>query len=248
MAFILSRFRVYGLRISLLLPNQGHRLGARARVFAEAAAYGRGDGDRAGLLHAANGHAGVLGLHDDHHADRLESVEERVGNLGGQALLNLQAPRESLDQPRQLRQPDDAPRLRDVCDVALADEGREMVLAERGEADVFDDDHLVVLVARKRPDVLARVFAHPRRQLGVHLRHTPRSPLQAGAPRVFAYAFEDEADAPLDLVEVNFAPRQVLRAFVRLRGRINRRHTQTSPANTEEVSGVRATRSYFPNY
>src|SRR5213593_2758540 len=73
----------------LLLPNQRHRLGARARVFAEAAADGGGDCDCAGLLHAADGHAGVLGLHDDHYADRLESVEECVGDLGGQALLDL---------------------------------------------------------------------------------------------------------------------------------------------------------------
>src|SRR5205085_9548706 len=69
-----------------------------------------------------------------------------------------------------------------------------------------------------------------RGQLGVHLRHAPRSPLQPRAPQVFAHAFEDEADAPLYLVEVNLALRQLLRAFVRLGGRENRRHTQTSLA------------------
>ncbi len=181
------------------------RLGACARVFAEAAADGGGDGDGAGLLDAAHGHAGVLGLHDDHHADGLEAVEERVGDLGGQALLHLQAAREGLDEARELRQPDDAPALRDVGEVAPPDEGREVVLAERGEVNVFDDHHLVVLVAGQGHDVLVRVFAHPRGQLGVHLRDAPRGLLQAGPLRVFADAFEDEADAPRDLLKIDSA-------------------------------------------
>src|SRR5437588_63484 len=116
---------------SLFLSYQRHRLGARARVFAEAAAYGGGDCDCAGLLHAAYGHAGVLGLHDDHYADRLEHVVERVRDFRCQTLLNLQAPRERLNQTREFRQSDDASLLRDVCDVTFADERREVVFAER---------------------------------------------------------------------------------------------------------------------
>src|SRR2546423_6746231 len=184
----------------LFLPNQRHRLGARARVFAEAAAYGGGDGDRAGLLPPADGHAGVLGLHDDHHADWLEHAVERVGDLRSQSLLNLQTPRERLDQTRELRQSDDAPLLRDVCDVALADERREVVFAERCEAYVFDDDHLVVLVSGQGAHVLARVLAHTGGQLRVHLRDALRRALKARPLQVLADAFEYEAHAPLDLV------------------------------------------------
>src|SRR2546423_10922007 len=102
----------------LFLPNQRHRLGARARVFAEAAAYGGGDGDRAGLLHPADGHTGVLGLHDDHHADRLEHAVERVGDLRSQSLLNLQTPRARADQTRELPQTAAAPPLPDLSGMA----------------------------------------------------------------------------------------------------------------------------------
>ena len=44
-----------------------------------------------GFLDAAHGHAEVFGLDDDGNAVRLEDFHDRVGNLAGEALLDLRA-------------------------------------------------------------------------------------------------------------------------------------------------------------
>src|SRR5882724_6349387 len=66
-----------------------HRHGLRTggRALLEDAANRRRDGHRAGLADAPHRHAQVLGF--DHHerAARLECVDQRVGHLGGEALL-----------------------------------------------------------------------------------------------------------------------------------------------------------------
>ena len=73
----------------------------------------------------------------------------RLGDLVGQALLNLQAAREDVDQPRDLAQAEH-PALRDVGDVALAEERQQVMLAETVEVDVPDDHHLVIIDAEQR--------------------------------------------------------------------------------------------------
>jgi hypothetical protein len=67
--------------------------------------------------------------------DRLERAEA--------ALLHLQVAREQLDHPRELGKADDA-LARQVSHVGDADEGQQMVLAQRVEGDAGGDDQLVV--------------------------------------------------------------------------------------------------------
>ena len=78
------------------------------RIVAEDAAELGRHGGRALLAHAAHRHAGVLGL--EHHRDsaRLERLLDRFDDLGRQRLLRLQAAGEGVDDPRELRQADDA--------------------------------------------------------------------------------------------------------------------------------------------
>ena len=73
------------------------------------------------------------------------AVLDRVGDLGGQCFLRLQALGENLDDAGELRQSDDAA-FRDVGDVRDADERRDVVLAMALDADVAQHDHVVVAV------------------------------------------------------------------------------------------------------
>ena len=117
--------------------------------------------------------------------------------------MHLQAPREDFGEAREFRETYDTPGLRNVCDVALAYEWRKMMLADRGDVDVFDDDHLIMLIAGQRHDVLVRVFAHACGQLRVHLCDALRCILKAGTQRVFADAFKNHPHAARDKLKVN---------------------------------------------
>src|SRR5215212_7947777 len=77
--------------------GQGQELLARARVVAHEPVQGGRDGARAGLLHAPQRHAHVLGLDDDADALRLEVVVQPPRHLRGQPLLDLQVAGEELD-------------------------------------------------------------------------------------------------------------------------------------------------------
>ena len=101
----------------------------------------------AGLLDSAQRHAQVLGLDHDAHALRRELALKPAGDLGREALLNLQAARVQLDDPAELGQPQD-PVPREVAEMGDAVEGKHVVLAERVEGDVASDHELVVVARR----------------------------------------------------------------------------------------------------
>ena len=89
----------------------------------------RGDRQRARLAHPPHRHAQMLGLDHHEHAARLERLDERVGDLGGQPLLHLRPLREAVDDPGELRQARDAAVVAgDVRDV------RPPVERQRGDA------------------------------------------------------------------------------------------------------------------
>ena len=71
--------------------GQGQELLAGSGVVAHQAVQRGGDGRRAGLLHAAQRHAQVLGLEHDADALGRELALEPVGDLRRQPLLDLQA-------------------------------------------------------------------------------------------------------------------------------------------------------------
>ena len=73
----------------------------------------------------------------------MQRFHQRVGDLPGQALLHLGAPRVSLDEARELRQAGDDTAARDVAHVRAAVEGQQVVFAHRVEGDVADQDQLV---------------------------------------------------------------------------------------------------------
>src|SRR5205823_306387 len=102
-----------------MIADEVQELGAGGRVGLEDASHGRGDHGAAGLLHAPGYHAEVLGL--DHHADppRIEALDQRIGYLAGQSLLELRPPGVGLDHAGYLRQAHYPPR-RDVAHVSFA--------------------------------------------------------------------------------------------------------------------------------
>ena len=87
------------------------------------------------LLDAAHRHAEVRAFDDDGDAQGIDLLADGVGDLAGEPLLHLQPSREHVDESRDLAESDDAA-LRDVRDVALAEERQQMVLAEAVEVDV----------------------------------------------------------------------------------------------------------------
>ena len=73
----------------------------------------------------------------------------RFGDLPGEVFLDLQATGEHVDDARDLRQAEHFAGG-DVGDVGLADEGQQVVLAQRIQLDVLDDHHLVVVGGEQR--------------------------------------------------------------------------------------------------
>jgi hypothetical protein len=87
----------------------------------------------------------------DHHADPFggQVLLQPVGDLLGQALLNLQIPGEQLNDPGQLRQTEDA-LSGQVTDMGDAVEGQQVVLTQLLHRDALGKDQLVVaLVVRE---------------------------------------------------------------------------------------------------
>ena len=73
----------------------------------------------------------------------LQAVHHDVGDLGGEPLLQLRAPGDGVDQPRELGDADHAP-ARHVGDMRRAAEREEVVFADREEGDIAEDHHFVV--------------------------------------------------------------------------------------------------------
>src|SRR5204863_2649267 len=111
---------------------------AGARVAAEGSKHGAGHRNRVLLLHAAHRHAEMLPF--EHHADtdRTDFLENGFRDLVGEPLLDLETSREDVDEPWDLAQTHDLA-VRDVGDVALAEERQQVVLAEAVEVNVLDD-------------------------------------------------------------------------------------------------------------
>src|SRR5262249_982080 len=147
------------------------------------------------LLDAPHEHAEMRGLDDHADALREERIVERLGDLSRQPLLDLEAAAEHLDEARQLREAKDLP-VRNVRDVRLAEEGQEMMLAQRVEVDVLDQHHLVVVVFRENRPVqdLADILLVARREEVQHRLHAGGCLLQPLALGVLAKLPQDAFD------------------------------------------------------
>jgi len=140
-----------------------------------------------GLMHAARRHALVRRLDDDRDALRLQHLLQRVRDLHRHLLLDLQALRIDVDEPRELRDADDA-MARQVGDVRAADDRHHVVLAIALDAHVPQHDHLVVTLdllegAREQRGGVDAVATE---ELLVRARDAPRRVAQAFARRVVA--------------------------------------------------------------
>src|SRR5437762_1413015 len=88
------------LRSGILRPNEREKFIARLLVVAESAEHGAGDGLAMLFLNAAHLHAQMAGFDDYADALRSDFFLDRFRDLAGHAFLNLQPPREHIDQAR----------------------------------------------------------------------------------------------------------------------------------------------------
>src|SRR5262249_10054568 len=92
------------------------------------------------LLHAAHGHAQMRALHHHADAERIDLLVDDLRDLIGEALLDLQAATEGIDDARDLAEANDAVAW-EIRNVTLAEEGQQMMLAQAIEVDVLDNHH-----------------------------------------------------------------------------------------------------------
>src|SRR5579859_3699763 len=125
------------------MADHREELAARDLVGAEVAQHGRRHHRNSGLVHAARRHALMRRLDDDGNASRLQNVLDGVGDLRVHFLLHLEPARIRLDDARKLGNADHAVGGK-IADMGAPDDRRQMVFAVRLEADVLQDDHVVV--------------------------------------------------------------------------------------------------------
>src|SRR5439155_11696276 len=109
----------------------------------------------------------------------------------GHALLDLQAARKHVDQPRDLAQSDYLVG-RQVRDVGLAEKRQHMMFAEAEKFDVLHHNHLIVIYAERRAveDVIHILMVAAGEKLQ-RLLKTFWSLAQSFAVRIFAYQTDD---------------------------------------------------------
>ncbi len=101
------------------------------------------------FLDASHHHAKMAGFDDDADALGFDHLLDGFGDLGGEALLYLEAAGEEFDEARNFAEADYFA-VGDVGDVHFAEEREQVVLAEAEHFDVFDDDHFVVGDGKER--------------------------------------------------------------------------------------------------
>jgi len=93
---------IFCVRIPNLSLDQTHSLRTRPRVRSESAQYSRCNRYRSRFFYTAKRHTSMLGFHHDHNTQGFQPFKKRIRDLFCQSLLNLQAPRIDLGDPRQL--------------------------------------------------------------------------------------------------------------------------------------------------
>ena len=137
---------------------------------------------------------------DDHHAHaaRLEHLGDAVGDLRGELLLHLKAPRVAVHDARELA---DAHHLvgRQVADVHAPDDRRHVVLAVRLEGDVAQHDQLIVAadLLEGAAQVGGRVDVVAGEPVAVGVHHALRGVLQPLAARILARPAQAACAPPL---------------------------------------------------
>src|SRR5580704_11314583 len=140
------------------------------------------------FFYAAHHHAEVARFDYHGYTLRLDYFLDGLGDLRGEALLNLQAAGEEFDEARDFAESDDLA-VRNVRYVHFAEEWQQVVLAQAEHFYVFDDDHLVVIDGEERAfEQGLGVFGVAAGQELQGLVNSLRSLLKTFAVRVFAQA------------------------------------------------------------
>lgn len=97
------------------------------------------------LLHSSHLHAEVLRLDDDRDSERVERLLYAIFDLRGESLLHLQTACECVDNAWYFAEPRDIV-ARNVANMRFSEEGKHVVFAERVHFDVFNNNHLLILL------------------------------------------------------------------------------------------------------
>ena len=211
----------------------------------EDAPHRAGDERAVGLVDAADRHATVTRL--DHHGDSLgvELFHQEVGQLFGQPFLHLRALGEHVDDAGNLGQPDDLA-VGDVGDVRLPDDRQQMMLAKADEANVLDQDHLVIFLREQLSEMATRVLMQALEDLGIHPGHAVGRFAQALPIGVFADGEQDLPDGTANALEIHRGDRhRAARSRSRSSPHCSARHGQASVAVVTHMSPFVNSRACF---
>jgi hypothetical protein len=124
-----------------LVFQEREKFGTCAGVVFKSAQKTGGLHDRVLFFNASHHHAKMFRFYNHGHARRLQAIHERLGDLGCKILLDLQAPREYIDNARHLGKANHFSVWK-VSHMRATDEGKQMVLTQRIKLNVFDQDDL----------------------------------------------------------------------------------------------------------
>src|SRR5260221_2186562 len=182
--------------------NERQKFFARLLVVAERAEHRTRYGLAVLLFHAAHLHAKMARF--DNHADALrrDFFFDRLRNLAGHALLNLQPPREHVHEPRDFAQAENFFR-RQIRDVRFAEKWKHVMLAQAEKLDVLDDHQFVVTDAEccAVQDGVEILMIATGQKLQRFFK-TLRSFAQSFAVRIFADQFDDFAHMARDAFRI----------------------------------------------
>src|SRR5450759_644438 len=132
-------------------------------------------------------------LHHDCYAGRFEACHERLCNLRGEIFLDLQTTRKDIDNARDLGKPNHLS-IRNVSDMRPSGERKKMMLTERIEFDVFDQNDLArIRLKNGIVDDFVEVLSVTLRQKFQGARRAIRSAPQTFSVQVLAKAIKQVA-------------------------------------------------------
>ena len=185
----------------MLLLEQREKFAAQSGAGPKLAANGGSDGFAAVLFDAAGAHAQMFTLDDDHHAMRLQDFIHNICNLGGDALLHLQASGNRINQSGQLAETGNLA-ARDVTNMGSSEEWRHMMLALAIVDDIPDDNQLFMLFIEGDTEHFSGVYSISGKGLLVHSGYAGRGFEQAFTLHILAYKLENFLDMMLDFLPI----------------------------------------------
>ncbi len=136
----------------------------------------------------------MLRFDHDRNPDWMQRFHESIGDLDSELLLNLQAPREDVDDAGDLGKADHFP-VRNVSNVGLANERKEMMFAHRVKLDVLNQNDFARIGGEDR--TVDYVFEILPVAVGYKLKGARRArwrPQQTFSRRILANRFEQSME------------------------------------------------------